>query len=180
MHVDTPVKPDDFVLTSAPDAWPLLFEHRGPVLGNGFVAIVEFHGRLLARERINEDGTRGLWLDGVYPGGFGLGACTVKEARLELQSALTGVLADIAEEADSFDTFKAVVEEFFWQTDPQTVGEWEACVREAQSGRLKPVPGIMPVMSADCPLLVAVTLKPAGDVTPKDNSAPGPVLASVA
>jgi hypothetical protein len=170
---------ETFELTPSSNAWPLLFKFRGPVLGTGFVALVEFTGRLLLRPH-GGDVPDGFWIDGVNPGGFAFGACRLKDAHLELHSRLTGILADIAEEAESFDAFKSLVEEFFWQADDQTVGEWDSCVREAQSGRLAPIPGILPVMPATEPLGVRITLKPAEDLTPKDNSAPGPLLASVA
>jgi hypothetical protein len=169
---------DTFELTPAPNAWPLLFKHRSPVLGNGFVALVEMHGRLLARPDA-EQGPDGIWIDGVNPGALALPAENIRSASHALRSALTGVLVDFAEEASSFDDFKAAVEEFFRETDAETVGEWEACVAEVQSGRLSS-PGLLPVLSANVPLLVQVTRKSTEAVTPKDNSAPEPVLASVA
>jgi hypothetical protein len=116
----------------------------------------------------------------VNPGGFAFGATDFRAVRLELQSTLTGILIDIAEEAESFDTFKANVEQFFWQTDDGTAGEWDACVREVQSGRMPSPPGLLPVFPATSPLVVSVTLKPTDAVTPKDNSTPEPVLASAA
>lgn len=166
--------PEDFKLTAQPVAWPLLFRYRGPVLGKGYVAVVEFHGRLLARP----DGN-GVWLDGVNPGALALGAPTIQAARKELNSALTGVFVDFAEETDSFEAFKAQVERFFYDTDASSVDEWQACVAEVQSGRISS-PGLLPVFKASSPLLVEVTRKSADAVTPQDNPEPEPVLASVA
>ena len=167
--------PEDFELTPQPVAWPLLFRYRGPVLGKGYVAVVELHGRLLARPA--EGG--GVWLDGVNPGALALGAPTIQAARKELNSALTGVFVDFAAEADSFDAFKAQVERFFQDTDAGSVAEWQACVAEVQSGRITS-PGLLPVLKASSPLLVTVIRKSADAVTPQDNPESEPVLASVA
>src|SRR5829696_677493 len=86
----------DFALSPAPFAWPLIFRHRGPVLGNGFVAIVEFDGRILGRPDGPNDA---IWIDGVNPGGFAFGAANIRAVRLELQSTLSKILIDIAEDA---------------------------------------------------------------------------------
>jgi hypothetical protein len=165
----------DFTLTPAPAAWPLIFKHRGPVLGRGFVAVIELHGRILARQEPNGE----VSIEGVHPGGFAVSPHNIRAASLELQKALTGILVDIAEEADSFEAFKAAVEEFFWQTDDESVAEWDACVQAVRRGQLS-APYLLPVLAANLPLMVTVTRKPEGAVTPQDNSTPEPVLAAVA
>jgi hypothetical protein len=168
---------EGFELSPASNAWPLLFKYRGPVLGQGFIAVVVLHGRLLARQ---SDESGALWIDGVNPGALALEADSIRAAALELRSALTKVLVDFAEEAESFEAFKAEVVRFFEDTDAETVGEWEACVAEVQSGRLK-APGLLPVLSASAtPPYISVTQKAPESVTPKDNPEPEPVLASVA
>jgi hypothetical protein len=165
---------NSFTLSPAPNAWPLLFKYRGPVLGKGFVALVTFHGRLLARPENGE-----IWFDGVNPGGFAFGAANIRAASAELRSTITGILVDIAEESNSFDEFRGEVERFFEETDAQTQGEWDACVSEVQHGRIKS-PGLLPVESANSPLLVEVVLKPTEEVTPRDNTPQEPALAYVA
>lgn len=169
---------DTFELTPAPNAWPLLFKYRCPVLGNGFVSVVEMHGKLLARPD-SEQGPEGVWIDGVNPGALSLPAHSIRSASQAFSSTLTAVLVDFAEQADSFETFKVQVERFFYDTDADTVGEWEACVIEVQSGRLS-LPGLLPVFSAKLPLFVQVTRKSTEAVTAKDNPTTEPVLASVA
>ena len=169
---------DTFELTPAPHAWPLLFKYRGPVLGKGFVAVIELHGRLLARQD-SDQGPKGVWIDGVNPGAFAFPAPNIRAASPALRSALTAVLVDFAERAESFDAFKTDVVRFFYDTDSDTAGEWDACVAEVQRGRLS-APGLLPVLSAKLPLFVEVTQKSTEAVTPKDNPAPEPVLASVA
>jgi len=165
---------DTFELTPEPSAWPLLFRHHGPVLGKGFVAVVTMQGRLLARP----DGD-GIWLDGVNPGALALGADNVRVAGAELRTVLTGIFTDFAEQAESFEAFKAAVVEFFNATDDETVAEWTSCVTAVQMGR-STLPGILPVWTADTPLSVEVTRKSVENVSPKDNPEPEPVLAAVA
>jgi hypothetical protein len=169
------VETTDFTLSPAPHAWPLIFRYLGPVLGNGFVALVELHGRILARP---EDGDE-MSIEGVNPGGFAVGTHPIRSAKLELQRTLTGILIDIAQDAESFETFQKDIEAFFWETDAQSEGEWEACVKEVRSGRLSFPLGILPVFAAESPLLVTVR-KIEDTVTPSDNPAPEPVIAAVA
>lgn len=169
--------PSDFALAPTSNAWPLIFKFRGPVFGKAFVAVVEFHGRVLARSE-GEPGE--VSIEGVHPGGFAVAPQTLRASPLELQKILIGILFDIAEEADTFEAFKAEVETFFWTTDAETQGEWDACVKEVRNGSLQPIPGLLPVLPANLPLLVEVTHKPQEKVTPQDNGTPEPVLAAVA
>lgn len=166
--------PEDFQLTSESVAWPLLFRFRGPVLGKGYVAIVELLGRVLARPEKD-----GVWLDGVNPGALAVGASSIKAANKELNSALTAVFVEFAEQAANFDDFKATVVKFFHETDNETVSEWEASVKAVQQGKLSS-PGLLPVLPAQSPLTVAVTFRSVETVTPQDNPEPEPVLAAVA
>lgn len=165
---------NDFALTPPPGAWPLLFKFRAPVLGNGFLALVQLHGRLLARQ----DGDR-LWLEGVNPGALALDAPSIETASLELHSTLIAVLTDLAEQSDSFNSFQTIVEQFFWDTDSDTEAEWKASVAAVQAGYIAG-PSTLPVCPATSPLFVEVTFKSLETVTPKDNATSQPVLAAVA
>jgi hypothetical protein len=122
----------ELALSPAPFAWLLIFQYRGPVLGHGFVAVVEFQGPVLGRPT---ESNGSIWIDGVNPGGFAFGAANPQSVRAELQSALSRILIDIAEDAPSFDAFKADVKQFFRDTDAETEGQWEACVRKVRGGR---------------------------------------------
>lgn len=155
-------------------AWPLLFRFRGPVLGKGYIAVVELLGRVLARPENDA-----VWLDGVNPGALAVGASSIKTANKELNSALTAVFVEFAEQAATFDDFKAAVVAFFHETDRETVSEWETSVAAVQKGKLLS-PGLLPVLPAQSPLTVNVTYKPVETVTPQDNPEPEPVLAAVA
>jgi hypothetical protein len=166
---------EEFQLTPDRLAWPLLFRFRGPVLGKGYIAVVELLGRVIARPEDNDS----VWLDGVNPGALAVGASSIKSANKELNSALTAVFVDFAEQADGFDDFKTAVVKFFHETDDESVSEWEASVAAVQRGALTS-PGILPVLSAQSPLTVDVTYKSIESVTPQDNPEPEPVLATVA
>lgn len=165
---------NDFALTPPPSAWPLLFKFRSPVLGNGFVALIDFQGRLLARE----DGGR-VWIDGVNPGAIALSAADITAASHALNSAMTAVFVDFAEQAGSFPAFKSEVEKFFHDTDQETVSEWEAAVLAVQQGKIVGPEGL-PALPANSRLYVDVICKSTENVTPQDNPAPQPVLAAAA
>lgn len=168
--------PDMMNTPEAPTvAWPLIFKYHAPILGNGYIALVELQGRLLARPEA--DGQ--IWLDGVNPGALALGAPSLKTANLELHSALTAVFVDIAETSPAFDEFKQAASKFFYDCDEDTVAEWKSCVEKIQSGEVAGPDGL-PVYSALTPATITVTLKSVEDLTPGDNPAPGPLLAKAA
>lgn len=132
----------DFALTPPPSAWPLIFNFRAPILCDGFIARVELRGRLLARAEHDA-----VWLDGVNPGALALSAPSINTAGLELHSALTAVFVDFAEEHTSFDEFKAAVEQFFHDTDDDSVQEWQEAVSAVQQGLIT-APAGLPVYPA--------------------------------
>lgn len=165
---------EEFTLTPTPAAWPLMFVYRAPILGHAFVAVVELEGRLLARP----EGER-VWLDGVNPGAFALGAPSLATANLELHSALTAVFVDFAERSESFEAFRSAVETFFHETDVDTVAEWDASVAAVRRGQIA-APAGLPVRSAETPPAVRVIYKSLESVTPGDNTEPEPVLAAAA
>jgi hypothetical protein len=144
-------------------AWPLLFNHRGTILGKGFLAEVELQGRLLATPEVE-----GIWLDGVNPGSLALGASNLAEANAELQNTLTLLLIDFAEEAPTFDAFKANVEHFFNDTDTDSEREWNAAVECVRAGAVNGPEGL-PRHRAESERIVKVTQKAVEAVTPKDN-----------
>ena len=74
-------------------AWPLLFKHHGTILGKGFLADIEIHGRVLATPEAD-----GVWIDGVNPGAISLGAATLNDTHAELRSTLARVFIDFAEQ----------------------------------------------------------------------------------
>jgi hypothetical protein len=150
--------------TKAVTMWPLLFTYKSPVFGKGFIADVKLCGRLLAELEAD-----GVWLYGVNPGGFAATAPTLALAGPEVTTVLSTLFVDFAEEANTFDAFKAQVQRFFDQTDDETLSEWKAAVDAVRSGALAAPPGL-PIESADAPCTVSVTSRPITQVTPQDNA----------
>lgn len=144
-------------------AWPLMFTYRGTILGRGFVADVDLHGRLLATPELE-----GVWLYGVNPGALAIGAPTLDAANAELRNTLTRLFIDFAQETASFAAFKTRVESYLAETDEGSVQEWEAARKEVRAGHV-PVPDGLPKEPDECPSFVNVTEKPLEAVTPQDN-----------
>jgi hypothetical protein len=111
--------------------YPILFARRELIEGNGFVAGVTVHGRLLLTREEGES-----LVEGVNPGGIAARGDTPSDALAEFGSELRLVLFDIAEEAGSFAEFEAEVERFFHGTSGIAAEEWEAAVAEVRAGRV--------------------------------------------
>ena len=150
--------------TTDSPVWPLLFTHRGSIIGKGFVAEVAIFGRLIARVE-----AEGVWFDGVNPGAMAVGAKTLSEGGPEVRDVITSVLVDFAEEADTFDDFKARVEAFVNETDDGTVAEWKDAVQQVRDGHVT-IPDL-PMHSADQAVSVKVIQKPLSALTSADNLA---------
>jgi hypothetical protein len=112
-------------------SYPLLFSRRELVEGNGFVAGVALHGRLLLTDEGGES-----WVEGVNPGGIVAKGDSPGQALAEFCSEYRVVLFDIAAEARSFEEFKAEVERFFKETSPAASRDWTAAVEAVRAGKV--------------------------------------------
>jgi hypothetical protein len=144
-------------------AWPLLFTYSGTTIGQGFLASVNFCGRLLAWSE-----TEGVWLDGVNPGGFAVGGKSLDEANVALRDTLLKVLVAFAAEAGSFDEFKAAVTRFYYETDSETVAWWEASLEAFKAGVL-PVPSGLQRKPPEWQCFITIEPKRLEDLTARDN-----------
>jgi hypothetical protein len=131
--------------------YPLLFGRRELVEGNGFIAGVALHGRLLLIEEGDE-----FWVEGVNPGGIAARGESPGEALAEFCAEYRVVLFDIAAEARSFEELKAEVERFFNGTSPTAAKEWMAAVEEVRAGRVDA--NWLKKQPADSPLGISVVL----------------------
>jgi hypothetical protein len=131
--------------------YPLLFSQRELVEGNGFIAGVALHGRLL----LTEDGSES-WVEGVNPGGIAARGDSPGEALAEFSSEYRVVLFDIAAGALSFDELKAEVESFFNDTSPTAAREWQVALEEVRAGRVDA--SWLRKRPADSPLGIEVVL----------------------
>ena len=140
-------------------AWPLIFTYRGTILGQAFVADVSVKGRVIANPE-----SAGVWVYGVNPGAIAVSAPTLDATNTELRDSLNRLFIDFAQEAGSFEKFKAAVEKFVQESDPDSQKEWEAARAEIKAGRV-PVPSDLPKETGEAPYSVQVTQKQIAAVT---------------
>lgn len=110
--------------------YPLLFTFLDKVEGNGYLADIAVHGRLLAAE---EDGT--WWMYGVNPGGLAAPGSSRPAAYIEFRKTLMQVLFDMALEATNFYDFRKKAKKFFEETNEPTLAEWEEARKQVRAGK---------------------------------------------
>lgn len=158
--------------------YPLLVAFRDKVEGHGFLADVAAHGRALAIHEQN--GQEGWQIHGVQPGRLVGAGTTFLEAYVDFRKAFTGVLFDIADEAETFRIFTDRVRRFFDELDE--VEEWQEAVRAVREGRVRsegiPLPGDgIRKDKAESPRFVEVIRK--HEFKPNDNELdPQPAIAA--
>lgn len=103
--------------------YPLFPSYQGAVIGKGFVADISARGRILASLD-----AEGWWLYGVNPGAVAADGHSLEDAHAQIRETLRLVFIDFAEEAQSFDEFKARVTLFFDETGDDAVEDWKAAV----------------------------------------------------
>ena len=106
---------------------------------------------------------------GVNPGGMAARGDDADQARKEFRRAFSQILEDLANEAASFDEFKALVDQFFGDTNPGYEADWMAGVQAVRNDLLH-AEG-MPKSSADAPRYVSVEMKEKKEFRPTDNTA---------
>lgn len=118
-------------MTDRPAQYPLLFTFFDKVEGNGYLADVAIHGKLLATE---EDGQ--WWMYGVKPGALAASGHSRAEAYMEFRRTLMQVLFDLAGDARDFYAFRESARRFFDETDPETEAEWETARELVRRGSI--------------------------------------------
>ena len=111
--------------------YPLFCGFRELIIGNGWAAGVEAYGRVLAEHEAG-----GWWFYGVNPGAISAGGSTREEAHARLREQFQLFLFDTAEEAPSFEAFRAEVDRFFRSTNAGSEELWLDAVREVRAGRV--------------------------------------------
>lgn len=109
--------------------YPLLFEYKDLIAGNGFLAGVAIAGRALIRE----DG-EGSCMYGIQPGGICADGDSQKEAVAEFRSVYRAALYDMAAEAPDFDGFRREVQCFFEDQDRVLAKTWTMAVAAVRQG----------------------------------------------
>jgi len=154
--------------------YPLLFTFLEKVEGNGFLADVAVHGRLLAVEE--EDGV--WWMNGVQPGGVAAHGATRAEAYAEFRKTLMHVLFDIATQSRTFFDFRKAAMKFFEEVNRPTLVEWDQARQLVRAGKLT-IDG-MRRETAEAPRRIEIKQKQhLKDFKAKDNATdPGETVAA--
>lgn len=92
---------------------PLMITLQDTVSGDGFLARITLSGRALMRK---EDDDK-WWMYGVRPAGIAESGSAIEETFLRFRNRYKETLLDIAQESQTFDSFKAEVERFFNEPD---------------------------------------------------------------
>ena len=109
------------------------------------------------------------WVYGINPGGMAAHGPTPEDAHTVFRKTFSHILIDLAQEADSFDAFEAAVRTFFNDTNEGYAVEWRDALAAVKRGQVF-LEGV-PVMPANSPRSIVVTMKQVEQVTPQDNSA---------
>ena len=112
--------------------WPLVFRYGGIVNGNGFIAKVEAVNRILAEE--NDTGE--IWLNGAAPGGLAAGGPNLQSASRAYQDLFSNYLSDAAEEAETFEAYRAEMDRFLLDRDRLVHDVWAMQWKASQEGQL--------------------------------------------
>ena len=112
--------------------YPIMFTWRDVVSGNGYLAGVTLYGTALI---VKEDDGK-WWSYGVRPGAIADFGDTPQHALNKFRERYKTLLYDIAEEAHDFGAFKAEVERFYAQPDPEEEARWLQAVLAVRHGHL--------------------------------------------
>ena len=134
---------------------PLLFAYRDRIIGLGFTALVESHGRVLCVTEAEGD----VWIYGVEPGAIAASGADPKEALEAFRQTFTSVLRDLAADARGVGEFREAVEGLFNAINLPNEVEWNAAVNAVRAG-LVPL-GDVPRLPAESRRFVDVTAEPA-------------------
>jgi predicted RNase H-like HicB family nuclease len=153
--------------------YPVMFTVRDAVSGNGYLAGVTLSGRAVMCQE--DDGS--WWVYGVRPGAIAETGDTPEAAFLRFRNTYRNLLFDLAEESETYDTFRAAVEEFYYQPDPDEEERWELAFKAIRSGSIVPESGFFSKLPKQAPetrptqLTVERLDKPSTRYKPTDNVA---------
>ena len=112
-------------------SYPLVFAFHEVIVGKGFAARVELYGRALLE---SEDS--GTWIYGVQPGAISGGGCDYQGACREFKKSFLSVAFDVAEEAASFDEFKAELRQSLWAVNEPNDVAWNDALSRVRRGKI--------------------------------------------
>jgi hypothetical protein len=160
--------------------YPLMFTLRDIISGEGYLAGITLSGRALMVKE--DDGN--WWMYGVRPGAIADYGITPQEAFQKFRGRYKDLLFDIAEEASDFGKFKAEVEAFYSQPNPEEETRWTEAFRAIRNGKTEigaPFDSLNKVSPEKWPSSISVTpLHQEKRFTAADNVKDTSVLASAA
>ena len=146
--------------------YPLLFTYRDTLFGNGFLVEVQaVNGRALCVKESDDE----FWVYGVNPGGMAASGNTADAAHTAFRKAFSHILIDLAHDSDSFEAFRTAVARFFDDANPGYEAEWQTATHAVRRGEV--ALDDVPVMPANSPRSIAISIKQVEMVTAQDNSA---------
>jgi hypothetical protein len=132
---------------------PLLFTYRDCLFGNGFVVEVKANnGRALC---VHE--SDGFWMYGVNPGAMAAFGDDPDAAHAEFRQTFSNILKELALEAKSFEEFRALVDQFFAETNPGYERDWLGAVEAVRRNEID-AEGL-PRVPAESPRSIDVSMK---------------------
>jgi len=145
--------------------YPLLFSYRDTLFGNGFLVEVQAtNGRALCVREPDE-----YWVYGINPGGMAAHGATPDAAHAAFRKTFSHLLVDLVLGSDNFEAFQAAVQTFFEDTNHGYEAEWQQAIIAVRRGEVS-LEGI-PLVPANSPRKIVVSMKQVEQVTPQDNSA---------
>jgi hypothetical protein len=115
-------------------SYPVMFDFKDVVSGNGFLSGVTLCGRALIER--DQDGT--WWVNGVQPSGIAECGAAAMEAFSNFRNSYKKVLFDIAEEASNFEAFEREVKRFYSENAASELERWNTAVQEFRAGKIQP------------------------------------------
>jgi hypothetical protein len=115
---------------------PIIITLQDGISGNGFSARITMSGRTLMRQ---EDDGR-WWMYGVRPAGIAASGENIDEAFLRFRTRYKEILMDIAQESQTFESFKDELTRFFEENDADNEDErtWESSLSAIRKDSCNP------------------------------------------
>ncbi len=114
---------------------PLIFTLRDAISGRGYLAGVTIRGKGIM---VQEYGS--WWLYGVRPGAIAACGRNPQEAFLQFREQYKQTLFEFADEAPTFEAFRQLVEDFYYQAEPDEEERWEKALAVVRAGKAIPEP----------------------------------------
>jgi hypothetical protein len=156
---------EDIAAPAIGTRYPLLFSYRDTLFGNGMLVEVQVvNGRALCVREADD-----YWVYGINPGGMAAHGVDPDSAHAAFRKTFSHILVDLAVGSENLESFAAAVQKFFDETNEGYEVEWKDAISAVRRGDVS-LEGI-PLVPANSPRSIVVSVKQVEQVTPQDNSA---------